>query len=41
MQQDGWWWSDPLTTIKSIKRQILWEMVAHRFTRNRRRTRTG
>jgi glutamate-1-semialdehyde 2,1-aminomutase len=41
MQQDGWWWSDPLTTNKSVRRQILLEMIAHRFTRNRRRTRTG
>ena len=31
MQQDGWWWSDPATTNRSIKRQILREMVAHRF----------
>ncbi|HUI21352.1 MAG TPA: aminotransferase class III-fold pyridoxal phosphate-dependent enzyme [Methylocella sp.] len=41
MQQDGWWWSDPLATNKSIKRQILWEMLAHRLRRNLRRTRTG
>jgi glutamate-1-semialdehyde 2,1-aminomutase len=31
MQADGWWWSDPATTNKSIKRQILREMIAHRF----------
>ena len=41
MWEDGWWWSDPLTTNKSIKRQILREMIVHRFARNRRRTRTG
>jgi glutamate-1-semialdehyde 2,1-aminomutase len=41
MQQDGWWWSDPLATNQSIRRQILWEMVIHRFKRNRRRTRAG
>lgn len=41
MQQDGWWWSDPLATNKSIRRQILKEMIAHRFPRNRRRTRAG
>jgi glutamate-1-semialdehyde 2,1-aminomutase len=22
MQQDGWWWSDALTTNKSIKRAV-------------------
>jgi glutamate-1-semialdehyde 2,1-aminomutase len=31
MKQDGWWLSDPLTTNKAIKRQILWEMLARRF----------
>jgi glutamate-1-semialdehyde 2,1-aminomutase len=35
MQRDGWWWSDPATTNKSIKRQILREIIAHRFTRAR------
>jgi glutamate-1-semialdehyde 2,1-aminomutase len=35
MQHDGWWWSDPATTDKSIKRQILREIIAHRFTRAR------
>ena len=34
MQQDGWWWSDPLATNKSIKRRIQREMIAHRFIRN-------
>jgi glutamate-1-semialdehyde 2,1-aminomutase len=29
MQQDGWWWSDPATTDKSIKRGILREIAAH------------
>ena len=32
MQQDGWWWADPTTTNRSIKRQILREMLAHRFS---------
>jgi glutamate-1-semialdehyde 2,1-aminomutase len=41
MQQDGWWWSDPLATNKSIRRHILREIVAHRFKRIRRRTRAG
>jgi glutamate-1-semialdehyde 2,1-aminomutase len=31
MQQDGWWWSNPAQTNKSIKRRILKEMIAHRF----------
>ena len=33
MQNDGWWWSDPATTNKSIKRALLWEMLAHRLKR--------
>ena len=41
MRQDGWWWSDPSATNKSIRRQILREMVAHRFKRIRRHTRAG
>jgi glutamate-1-semialdehyde 2,1-aminomutase len=31
MQQDGWWWSDPAMTDKSIRRRIVKEMIAHRF----------
>ena len=31
MQSDGWWWSDPATTNKSIKRALLREMLAHRL----------
>jgi glutamate-1-semialdehyde 2,1-aminomutase len=31
MRQDGWWWSGAGTSNKSIKRRILWEMIAHRF----------
>jgi glutamate-1-semialdehyde 2,1-aminomutase len=31
MQQDGWWWCDPSTTNKSIRRRILREMIAQRF----------
>jgi len=41
MQQDGWWWSNPLATNTTIKRQILREMVVHRLKRKRRRTRAG
>jgi glutamate-1-semialdehyde 2,1-aminomutase len=32
MQQDGWWWCDPSATNKTIKRRILREMIAHRFS---------
>jgi glutamate-1-semialdehyde 2,1-aminomutase len=28
MEQDGWWWADPSTTNKSIRRRILREMLA-------------
>jgi glutamate-1-semialdehyde 2,1-aminomutase len=34
MQQDGWWWSDPSTTNRSIKRQILRELISHRLARS-------
>jgi glutamate-1-semialdehyde 2,1-aminomutase len=32
MQQDGWWWSHPGTTNKSIRRRILREIIAHRLS---------
>jgi glutamate-1-semialdehyde 2,1-aminomutase len=35
MQQDGWWCSNPAMTNKSIKRRILKEMIAHRFSSTR------
>lgn len=31
MERDGWWWADPKTTNKSIKRRLLRELLAHRF----------
>ena len=31
MQNDGWWWSNPAQTNKSIKRAMLKEMIAHRL----------
>ncbi|MGH2822824.1 MAG: aminotransferase class III-fold pyridoxal phosphate-dependent enzyme [Thermoleophilaceae bacterium] len=31
MHRDGWWWSDPAATNRSIRRRILWEMIAHRL----------
>jgi glutamate-1-semialdehyde 2,1-aminomutase len=31
MKEDGWWWSDPALTNRSIKRTILREMLAHRL----------
>jgi glutamate-1-semialdehyde 2,1-aminomutase len=33
MQQDGWWWADPAATNKSIRRSLLREILAHRFSR--------
>ena len=35
MRQDGWWWADPAATNKSIRRNILREIVAHRFASRR------
>jgi len=35
MQQDGWWWCAPNASNKSIGRQILREMIAHRFSSKR------
>jgi glutamate-1-semialdehyde 2,1-aminomutase len=32
MQRDGWWWINPALTNKLIKRRILKEMIAHRFS---------
>jgi glutamate-1-semialdehyde 2,1-aminomutase len=31
MQRDGWWWTDGTMTNKSIRRQVLREIIAHRF----------
>ena len=31
MQNDGWWWSSPALTNKSIKRTVLKEMIARRL----------
>jgi glutamate-1-semialdehyde 2,1-aminomutase len=31
MERDGWWWSDPALTNRSIKRRILKEMIQQRF----------
>ena len=35
MQADGWWWADASATNKSIKRHILREMIAARFSPRR------
>jgi len=32
MRADGWWWSKPGLTNKTIKRRILKEMIAHRLS---------
>jgi glutamate-1-semialdehyde 2,1-aminomutase len=37
MREDGWWWSDPLATNRSIRRQILREMIVHRLAGSLRR----
>jgi len=31
MRQDGWWWTDPAATNKSIRRRLLRETLAHRL----------
>jgi glutamate-1-semialdehyde 2,1-aminomutase len=31
MERDGWWWTEPSTTNKSVKRALLREMIAHRL----------
>jgi len=31
MQADGWWWHDGHATNRSIRRQVLREILAHRF----------
>src|SRR5882724_192547 len=33
MKQDGWWWHDAALTNKTIRRQILKEMLARKFAR--------
>jgi glutamate-1-semialdehyde 2,1-aminomutase len=35
MRRAGWWWEDPLSTNKKIKRRILREMITHRFSPQR------
>jgi glutamate-1-semialdehyde 2,1-aminomutase len=35
MERDGWWWRDAKATNRSIKRQILREMIADRFSTKR------
>src|ERR1700716_858571 len=32
MREDGWWWCAPGTTNKTIKRRILREIIAHRWS---------
>jgi glutamate-1-semialdehyde 2,1-aminomutase len=31
MQGDGWWWTDPAATDRSIRRRVLREVLAHRL----------
>jgi glutamate-1-semialdehyde 2,1-aminomutase len=35
MQRDGWWWCAAGATDRSIRRQILKEMIAHRLSARR------
>jgi len=35
MQRGGWWWKDARATNKQIKRRMLREMIAHRFSPHR------
>ena len=35
MQADGWWWSNPSLTNKTIKRTVLKEMIMHRLFSSR------
>ena len=37
MNADGWWWSNPAITDKTIKRTVLKEMVMHRLFASRAR----
>ena len=41
MQRGGWWWEDPLASNRKIKRRILCEMIAHRFSPKRARRASG
>jgi glutamate-1-semialdehyde 2,1-aminomutase len=36
MNEDGWWWSNPAMTNKTIKRTVLKEMIMHRLFAPRR-----
>jgi glutamate-1-semialdehyde 2,1-aminomutase len=38
MHRDGWWWCDATATNKSIRRRILREIIAHRFSPARGQT---
>lgn len=35
MHEDGWWWADPQLSNKAIKRNVLREMLMHRFAPQR------
>ncbi|MCI0466077.1 MAG: aminotransferase class III-fold pyridoxal phosphate-dependent enzyme [Beijerinckiaceae bacterium] len=41
MQQDGWWRGDPGAANRSIRRQILREMLAHRFAWSKHPSKPG
>jgi glutamate-1-semialdehyde 2,1-aminomutase len=41
MDQDGWWWTAPATTNKSIRRQVLRELLANYWTQLGTRSRAA
>jgi len=42
MERDGWWWIDPTRTNKSIKRQVVWEILGRLVNRaSKRRPQSG
>jgi glutamate-1-semialdehyde 2,1-aminomutase len=41
MERDGWWWCDGAATNASIRRRVVREMLAHRFTFLRGKSMSG
>ena len=36
MQRDGWWWRNPASTDRTIRRMVLKEIIGERWARLRR-----